>query len=129
MTSSLEPGSPEWQELEEPLLDLDPHLNIFALANGLDLLKNETGAPSRTVEWFRDGLERRVRIEARPESSPRWVVLIGASTKQDGVRREAMETVARADDFDELAPDLKDLLNELLDRANQIPEEALEPVG
>jgi hypothetical protein len=39
---------------------LDPKLNVFALANGMDLNK---GADFRRLEWFTEGLERGILIE------------------------------------------------------------------
>lgn len=42
------------------LRDIDGKLTVFALANGMDLLK-DPGA--RRLEWFRDGLEREIRVE------------------------------------------------------------------
>jgi len=40
---------------------IDPRLNVFALANGMDLLK---GDGYRRLEWFTEGLERAIVIEA-----------------------------------------------------------------
>jgi hypothetical protein len=39
---------------------IDPRLNVFALANGMDLTK---GAGTRRLEWFTDGLERGILVE------------------------------------------------------------------
>lgn len=39
---------------------IDPKLNVFALANGMDLTKNPT---QRRLEWFTEGLERAIVIE------------------------------------------------------------------
>ncbi len=39
---------------------IDPQLNVYALANGMDLTK-EPG--SRRLEWFTEGLERGILIE------------------------------------------------------------------
>jgi len=44
---------------------IDPRLNVFALANGMDLAKD---AESRRLEWFSDGLERGIVIRADGES-------------------------------------------------------------
>lgn len=40
---------------------LDPKLNVYALANGMDLAK---GQGYRRLEWFTEGLERGILIEA-----------------------------------------------------------------
>ena len=39
---------------------IDPKLTVFALANGMDLAKDEG---SRRLSWFTEGLERGLRIE------------------------------------------------------------------
>ncbi len=43
-----------------PFEVIDPKLTVFALANGMDLAKDEG---SRRLSWFTDGLERGLRIE------------------------------------------------------------------
>ena len=40
---------------------IDHRLNVFALANGMDLSK---GSGFRRLEWFTEGLERGILIEA-----------------------------------------------------------------
>jgi hypothetical protein len=40
---------------------LDPKLTVFALANGMDLAK---GDGYRRLEWFTEGLERGILVEA-----------------------------------------------------------------
>lgn len=47
----------------ELLRALDPDLNIFALANGVDLLHDEGGGPNRVLEWFSEGMERRIHLD------------------------------------------------------------------
>lgn len=48
----------------DPLDALDPTLTMFALANGMDLVRE----PSvRRLEWYRDGLDRGIRLEAGPD--------------------------------------------------------------
>ena len=43
-----------------PFEAIDPKLTVFALANGMDLAKEER---SRQLSWFTEGLERGLRIE------------------------------------------------------------------
>ncbi len=40
---------------------IDSRINVFALANGMDLIK---GSDVRRLEWFTEGLERGILIEA-----------------------------------------------------------------
>ena len=44
----------------DPFDAVDPRLNVFALANGMDLVRD---AGKRRLEWFTDGLERGIVIE------------------------------------------------------------------
>ena len=44
-----------------PFEAIDPKLTVFALANGMDLARDEG---SRRLSWFTEGLERGLRIEA-----------------------------------------------------------------
>jgi hypothetical protein len=44
----------------DPMDGVDRKLNVFALANGMDL---ERRGATRILGWYRDGLERRIRLE------------------------------------------------------------------
>lgn len=44
----------------DPFAGIDPKLNVYALANGMDLTK---GPRHRRLEWFTEGLERGILIE------------------------------------------------------------------
>ena len=45
---------------------IDPRLNVFALANGMDLTK---GSGFRRLEWFTEGKERGILIESDGDGS------------------------------------------------------------
>ena len=49
-----------------PFGAIDPKLTVFALANGMDLAKDEG---SRQLAWFTEGLERGLRIEVTAADS------------------------------------------------------------
>ena len=51
---------------------IDSKLNVFALANGMDLIK---GSEFRRLEWFAEGLERGILIEADGDGAFRLGVL------------------------------------------------------
>lgn len=125
MSRAFDGTDEEWEALEAPFLDIDSELNIYALANGLDLLKNHSGRPDRTLEWYRDRMERRVRIVAKGGNPPRYLLQVGASRKQDGVRLEVLRTVLDDASFDELRPGLRGVLAEAVDRANDLTREQL----
>lgn len=119
----------DWQALEAPFLDIDPELNIYALANGLDLLKNTTDRPDRTLEWYRDRMERRVRIVADGGTPPHYSVQVGASGKEQGATVEALATLLEGASFDDLRSRLRGLLAEAIDRANDLTRDQLGPPG
>ena len=56
----------------DPFEAIDPRLNVFALANGMDLNK---GSGFRRLEWFTEGLERGILIEADGDGGFRLGVL------------------------------------------------------
>lgn len=47
-----------------PLEAVDAALTIFALANGMDLVREPS---ARRLEWFRSGLDRGILLEAGPD--------------------------------------------------------------
>ena len=49
-----------------PFGAVDPKLTIFALANGMDLVKDDG---FRRLEWYRDGRERGIHVEATPDGA------------------------------------------------------------
>lgn len=115
----------ERRALEGPLLEIDSELNIFSLANGLDLLKNRSDAPDRVLEWYRDGMERRIVI--RVEGPERLSVSVGASTKRGGVRRAALVPLGDAVSPAELKERLRPTLAEGIEAANSLAEADLSP--
>lgn len=62
MSDVTEAGRPEGTPFET----LDPRLTVYALANGMDLAK---GPGYRRLEWFAEGLERGIMIEAQPDGT------------------------------------------------------------
>ena len=48
-----------------PFGAVDPKLTIYALANGMDLIKGEG---SRRLEWYRDGRDRGILVSAEAGS-------------------------------------------------------------
>ncbi len=47
----------------DPLGAVDASLTIFALANGMDLVREPA---ARRLEWYRDGLDRGILLEVGP---------------------------------------------------------------
>lgn len=78
-----------------PFEVIDPKLTVFALANGMDLAKEER---SRRLSWFTDGLERGLQIESGRDGA--YVVTAMAwriSTPEDVTVSPVSDDVALAD--------------------------------
>lgn len=89
---------------------IDSNLTVFALANGVDLYR---GDGHRRLEWFTEGLERGILIEAR--GSGRFRVL--ARTWRSG----APDSRAEVPVAEELGVDeLKKVLADAIEVANEL---------
>jgi hypothetical protein len=113
----------EWQALEAPFLQIDPKLNIYALANGLDLLKNRSGRPDRALEWYSDGMERRATIVAEGGTPPRFAVHATASRKFDGDGPVAERRVGDDLELEQVRADFIVVFEEAMSEANRIPRD------
>ena len=107
----------------DPLEPLDPDLTIFALANGLDLERESQGAPCRILVWYREGLERSIRID--PAGDDAASVRIHARSGRSSAPGEVHRDLRPATPIGELTADLRKLLAEALERANGLAEDDL----
>jgi hypothetical protein len=99
---------------EAPALEaVDPVLNIFALANSMDLHRDHLDPPDRVLEWFRDGLERRIHL--MPAEGGAITVQLAAGTWGE---RDTGHRVTLGDPVS--AADLKRRLSEAVDAANAL---------
>jgi len=88
--------------------DIDPNLTVFALANGLDLAKSEG---YRRLEWFSEGLERGIVIEAGATGRYDVRVLTWRSGRTETRTEQAVaEGLSTAD--------LRSMLSDAIDTAN-----------
>lgn len=77
---------------------LDAKLTVFALANGVDLVKGEG---YRRLEWFTEGLERGILLEPCTDTACRIVVMAWKTGKAEQLNDRvfadevAMDDVAR----------------------------------
>lgn len=116
MASGFDDTEEEGGTLEAPLEAIDSELNIFALANGLDLYRNVSDRPDRVLEWYREGMERRIVLRA--EAPDRYVVRVGATRRRQGVETSTEAELSSPLTAQELADGLRPLLAEGIDRAN-----------
>ena len=129
MSTTFQGTDEEWRALESAFLDLDPKLNVYCLANGLDLLKNHSGFPDRTLEWYSDGMERRASVVAEPGSPARFTLWADASRKQDGTPLAVRLPVGEPIDLDQLRDGLIELLEGVIAHSDRISREELSPSG
>ena len=97
-----------------PFEALDGKLNIFALANGIDLKRE---AASRRLEWHRDGLERGILVEV----SDAGAFTVSALAWNHGDPSPARRDVRCAGlEADEIVAGLSAILQTTLDAANAL---------
>lgn len=110
---------------EAALQAIDPELNVFALANGVDLLREPRG---RVLEWYREGMERRIHIEPSGDAPAGGVDLaVGA-----GARRESdkvMLDLVRVFRTGAAPGELRSLLPEAIEAANALTREDVDRDG
>lgn len=69
-------------ERARPFDGIDPKLNMYALANGMDLAKEPR---QRRLEWFTEGLERAIVIEAESDDGVFRVGVVSWRTGTDEI--------------------------------------------
>ena len=100
------------------LQSLDADLNIFALANGMELIRNRSGEPDRVLTWYSDGAERQIIVTAHaPEPTQAVDVFVGVGGGGlDHKPPELTEPFREA-----IAPgELRRLLDEAVEKANAL---------
>lgn len=103
---------------------IDPDLNIFALANGLDLYRDRSNRPDRVLEWYRDGMVRRARIVA--VEVDRLDVHYGAARRATGDGPHGWWPLAESLDGPTLVSSLRSLLADAVARANDLTRDDLD---
>lgn len=93
---------------------IDPKLTIYALANGMDLVK-EPGV--RRLGWYRDGREREVSIARRDGGG---FQLAAAAFRTGKAEDRAEARVAEADTDEDLLARLSGLLDTGQQEANRL---------
>lgn len=107
------------------LRQIDSDLTIFALANGLDLRRDED-PPARTLTWYRDGMDRRIVLTPADASDPGAVDVAVESEARVGPERRALRRPFR--EATELAA-LRALLPEAVDCCNDLTRDEVEREG
>lgn len=97
-----------------PFEVLDPKLNIYALANGMDLTKEPS---SRLLGWYRDGLERGILLESGPDGTVSVTALCWKTNDLASTRRAPHREAVSAE---ALAADLSVVLESALQAANSL---------
>ena len=91
--------------------DVDAKLNIYALANGMDLVKRDA---ARELEWYKDGRDRGILVELSEGGRLTVSATAIIDRREDGTG--LMEIVER-----DLNPaELTDTFSAVLDRATEL---------
>lgn len=93
---------------------VDPKLTIYALANGMDLKRQEG---SRRLEWHRDGLERGILLESDPAGAISVWAVAWSHGDEASMRKSACHEGLPSE---ALARDLSSVLEETLGAANAL---------
>lgn len=112
------------------LEDIDADLTIFALANGLDLLRASESRESRVLEWYSEKMERRIVLTPTDAATPgaptgALDISIAAEARIDGGKRELRRDFRTA-----VAPgELKTVLPTAIDAGNALTRDEVEAEG
>ena len=98
---------------------VDRKLNVFALANGMDL---ERHGDVRVMGWYRDGMERLVRLEPG-EGEGTWAIRAAATPDARTGGSEIVRTVESALGVDDVLTRFKELFPGAVEAANAIHRE------
>jgi hypothetical protein len=93
---------------------LDPRLTIYALANGMDLVRLPEG---RRLEWYRDGRDRGILIEDAGSGS---VSVRALTWKRSDPESDRAQEYTPLIDAEELASSLSSVLDGALEAANRL---------
>lgn len=94
--------------------NVDPKLNIFALANGMNLVKEPE---ERRLEWYRDRRERGIVIRGSAGGG----ISVAALSWDTGRREDALRKTVHEDlRPDKLTQELSATLEEALTAANEL---------
>ncbi len=94
---------------------VDPKLTIFALANGMDLLKDDAG--ERQLTWYRDGRERGILITPGAAGS---LTLTATAWMTNKPETRTTKVVRESVDPAALSAALSQTLDEVLNAANEL---------
>ena len=94
---------------------VDPKLTIFALANGMDLVKERDD--ERLLTWYREGRERAIVIGAGDENGLTLSAAAWATNKPETRQTRLM---SEGVDPEALSKSLSGTLEDVLDAANDL---------
>jgi len=92
---------------------VDAKLTVYALANGMDLIKGED---FRRLEWYLDGMDRGILVSVTPAATIE-VTAMAWSGDVAAARREAVGDAIATEDF---VADLTNQLAGAIERANAL---------
>ncbi len=115
----------EWQRLEAPLRSIDPVLEEFAHAHGLELTKNRKEIPERSVRWG-DNPSCLIQVYLEHDYAPSWNLWRCCSIDRGDSRYWREDTPLRNEPIEAFRETLAALLNDsyvLLEQWKAAPEQ------
>ena len=107
------PARPAAEGSEGQLDAVDALLNVFALANSMDLHRDHLDPPDRVLVWFRDGLERRIHLRPAAGGSIAMELAAGEWGAREPGLRVAFDDPMAPSEIKARLPDAVDAANGL----------------
>ena len=119
MTDPARPGAGEARPAD-PMESIDRKLNVYALANGMDF---ERAGPARVLAWYRDGMDRRIRVEPGPGEGTWAVRAVAAPARGRATGVELVRTLESALDPEQVRARFGELPAAATEAANALRAE------
>ena len=102
----------QWQQLEKPLLAIDPIINEFAAANGLAVTRNQKDWPERSIVWNENGVRCLIQLYLASEKLLTYNLWLCASQDRGSERFWKQESPVRNQPVAAFSGQLAELLGE-----------------
>lgn len=97
-----------------PFETVDPKLTIYALANGMDLVKED--ADERLLTWYREGRERAIVLKAEPAGTLSLHAAAWQTNRPENRSQKKVDEVRPDDLVSRLSP----VLDSVIETANSL---------
>ena len=102
----------QWQELEKPLLFVDPIIHEFAVTHGLEVIRNHKGWPERSIVWHNGDVRCLIQLYLASENLLTFNLWLCASQDRGSKRFWKQESPIKSRPIPEFSDQLPGLLQE-----------------